>query len=184
MKTPDPNQPRNYGQPEQITGELIQNDDERQEVDPLNVLLTDNLPAESDDERLYTDEFIRANENASRSLFLGFLALSLLVTTLFAWFVLSRPQGNEGEDLREDPVTTPNGPLSPTPNVDIAPPPTTTSPSTPIAPPITDPSGSEAPLVFPVTPVTPNSGTAPSPNPNQTPPESSVPPPPPTPTAP
>ena len=157
MKMPDPDPSINYGQPEEkITGELVRNPEIDQDVDPLNMLLTENLPPEIDNERLYTDEFIRANENASRSLFLGFLGISLLGTSLFAWFILSKPKTNELEPL-EPPSVVPSTPLSPEPNINQ---------TQPIFPPTQIPTQSspnlqqpQSPLVFPVTPVPPTTPT-------------------------
>lgn len=146
-----------------------------QEADPLNALLTENFSAETDDERLYTDEFIRANENASRSLFLGFLGIAFLGTSVFAWFILAQPNADEIE--LEQPVSVPSLPSAPEPNINggqpIVPPPQVSTP-------VPESEQFQSPLVFPVTPVTPDAVTPSSQNPSA----DSVPPPPPAATTP
>lgn len=102
-----------------------------------------------DEERLYTDEFIRANENASRTLFLGVLAGALLVTSAFAWFVLSQP----GEQPREEspsPVSVPSSPPENIPDLQLDSVPANPTDIVPPSSPQPDPT-----LVFPATPVTP-----------------------------
>jgi hypothetical protein len=89
--------------------------------------LTVPVDAEIDEERLYTDAFIRANENASRSLFLGFLAIALLGTTLAAWFVLSQKPPKPVQPSPSDPLQVPQPPgIQPgieQPNLDLPQPP-------------------------------------------------------------
>jgi hypothetical protein len=183
MKTPDSDPAIHYGQSDAIDGESIQKDDVRRGADPLSILLTENLSPDTDSERLYTDEFIRANEKASRSLFLGFLGTALLGTSLFAWFILSQPKTDQIEDSQE-PVSVPsdsqiyppdsdfNSPqLAPSPQVN--PPPQLTplpqpDPSPQVNPPpqapISNPPNAESPqspLVFPIDPVIPDSSPPP-----------------------
>ncbi|MCM1981441.1 hypothetical protein [Lyngbya confervoides] len=76
----------------------------------MSVLLREDAAVEPDEERLYTDEFIRANEKASRSLFLGFLGLALLGTAVVAWFVLSNSSQDDPEAPSEQPVQVPAPP--------------------------------------------------------------------------
>lgn len=179
MKNSDSSPPMDSNVPEKVEGELLHGD-ESASHDPMNAILDQTFQDEIDNERLYTDEFIRANENASRSLFLGFLGAALLGTSLVAWFILSQP---------DDPVQpTPDPVLSvpPTaiPNLD----PNVPSPgSVPNQPTNVPPGGNVQTPVFPVAPINPvapngdTSGTSstPSPSPSSLLPEGVVPPPPP-----
>ena len=155
MKTPDPDGSLNYGQADELDREL-NNRSTTRGSDPLNTLLKDEFDREIDDERLYTDEFIRANENASRSLFLGFLGIALLGTSLFAFFVISQPEEEERtpspESIQVPSIPTAPIPINPTPAI----------PTVPLNPNPSVPSNStnppQSPLVFPVNPANPNPG--------------------------
>lgn len=161
MKTPDPNHSTQYGPLDSQAERAYQHEQISEDLDPLNVLLAEEAEPEINDERLYTDEFIRANENASRSLMLGFLGIALLVTSLFAWFIFSQPQDSpqeENSDVPSSPIRVPSSPPSQIPDLQLDSP-----DSNQTVPP---PGASEAqpnggaqdpPLVFPATPDQPSS---------------------------
>lgn len=145
---------------EQIDGELIQTDTSVSPGTALDAIVDRALQEESaqeqdmggiDHERLYSDDFIRANENASRLLLLGFLGTALVGTSIFAWFVLSQPND------------TPEPPPSPTLSVPPAEVPSFNPDNPPSQPAPQPPSNSDPnnslsqPPLFPATPTNPDS---------------------------
>lgn len=177
MKTPDPNHSMKYSPPSNEEADNAQPVEGNQALDPLDTLLAEEAEAsgtllvtdvpsqdaleqtDPDDERLYTDEFIRANENASRSLFLGFLGLALLATSLIAWLLLSSDQQDTPREETPEPVVVPSAPPSEIPDLRLD-----AVPIDPTGPDTTPQSGEsplsdespQAPLVFPVQPTTPS----------------------------
>lgn len=181
MQTPDPNRPIQYDPADTFDDDPAEMSHAPPDLDPLDALLSEESSSEKDDERLYTDEFIRANESASRSLFLGFLGIALLATSLLAWFILSQPQ-NEPE-VPQSPVTVPDVPPDNIPDLRLD----SDSPAqdTPVSP--EGLNQTDKPLVFPANPATPSeNSSSESEDPNQAEPkpipalpEGTVPPPPP-----
>ncbi len=109
MKDSNPSKYKDSNSPcEQVDGELIHGETSVSPSTALDAIVERALQEASeqegnsdpsdfsdldaiDHERLYSDNFIRENENASRLLLLSFLGTALIGTSVFAWFVFSRP---------------------------------------------------------------------------------------------
>jgi hypothetical protein len=131
-----------------------------------------------DEDRLYTDELIRQNEMASRSLFLSVITAALISVGIGLWYLLSQ---------KPTPTPQPVAPL-PVPEQPTLAPPGFGIPVLPIAPtPPSNPSSTQVPSVAPSDSVTVPGNTLTPTNPNlpsPTNPNSGiVPPPPPSPPA-
>lgn len=172
MKNPDSPPPMDSNLPEKVEGELLYGEESdslndsgptlshesheshesnpESSQDPITVSLDQTFQDEIDDERLYTDAFIRANENASRSLFLGFLGAALLGTSLIAWIVLSQ------SDQPTQPATEPRLPVpaEAIPNLDPNSNPNDLIPGSQ-RPNNSSPGAETQPPIFPVNPINP-----------------------------
>lgn len=167
MKTPDPNHSMQYGPlGSQEDGSRQNEQTPSRDLEPLDALLAEEaaperpVETEFNDERLYTDEFIRANENASRSLILGFLGFSFLATSLFAWFIFSQPQEEQQQDdapgFPAAPLQVPSSPPAQIPDVQLdSPSPGSSSPSVPGTVSSPTDESQAPPLVFPASPASP-----------------------------
>jgi hypothetical protein len=129
-----------------------------------------------DEDRLYTDELIRQNEMASRSLFLSVITAALISVGIGLWYLLSQ---------KPTPLPQPVAPL-PVPEQPTLAPPGLGIPVLPTAPmPPSNPSSTQVPSLAPsdsgtvpgntLTPTNPNLPSPPNPN------SGIVPPPPPSP---
>ncbi len=96
------------------------------------------MEAPRDQDRLYTDEFIRDNENASRQLLISFITLFVVGAGALIWFLVTQ-----------------NGPQTVEEPVDPPPPPTDLQPLPPDVPEGESPPESGFPLPAPPTTPTP-----------------------------
>ncbi len=88
---------------------------ERVESEPDQVLA---YPTQ-DEDRLYTDEFIRQNESESRLLLVSFVTAGLIMVGLGIWYVMSQGQS---EPQPPAPISVPEQPLAPLPGSELTPP--------------------------------------------------------------
>lgn len=129
--------------------------------------------AAKDEDRLYTDDFIRQNESASRFLFLSVLGAGMICIGVGVWYLMAR---NQAQPQQSEPLPVPIQPsFAPLPNLN---PNGTALPTTPLPGQIT-PRQTLPPTDSGILPGNPTEAPAPSPNPNL-PPTSPAPPPPPT----
>jgi hypothetical protein len=129
MTHPEPDSSQEYDPYELFSEELDLDAFELEQIPP------ETIPAHSesadasfitqDDDRLYTDELIRQNEMASRSLFLSVITAAAISLGLGLWYLLSQK------------TTPPPQPLAPLPvpeQPSMLPPPTNTNPVIPQIP--------------------------------------------------
>jgi hypothetical protein len=146
MTQPDPDSSPEYNPYELFTEELDLDAFDLEQTPPRTIAAhpdststpdsTDPPFATQDEDRLYTDELIRQNEMASRSLFLSALAAALISGGIGLWYLLSQkptPQTVSPLPVPEQPAFAP--PIVPSP----------TAPS-PIVPSIPNPSNQIPPL--------------------------------------
>jgi hypothetical protein len=181
MTQPDPNASPEYDPYELFTEEL---DLDAFDLEPTSaqtskaIAATHPEPAEDpfatqDEDRLYTDELIRQNEMASRSLFVSAIAAAAISASLGLWYLLSQ---------KPTPTPQPVAPL-PVPQQPVLTPPDLNIPVIPTVPtPSSNPSSPQVPSLPPNNSViAPGNTLTPNPSlPSQTnPPGGAVPPPPP-----
>jgi hypothetical protein len=89
MTQPDPDSSKEYDPYELFTEELdLESFDLEQP--PPDVIDTEASLSTPDEDRLYTDELIRQNESASRSLFLSAIVAALISAGIGLWYLLAQ----------------------------------------------------------------------------------------------
>jgi hypothetical protein len=139
MTQPDPDSSPEYNPYELFTEELDLDAFELEQTSPPRTITsppasTETPFANQDEDRLYTDELIRQNEMASRSLFLSAIAAALISVGIGLWYLLSQ---------KPAPTPQPVAPL-PVPEQPAFAPPIVPSPIAPSIP--TNPSNQVPPL--------------------------------------
>lgn len=157
MTHPDPTSSPEYDPYEFFKDELGRSFEQELDQQTIEMIKEPEFPVQaedhsySDDDRLYTDEFMRQNEMASRFLLLSVLAAGLISSGIAIWFLMARNQAQ--------PQVQPNAPLqvpaqpplsSPLPSLNL------NSPALPTAP---LPSNTGAPANSGLAPQAPTSGT-------------------------
>jgi hypothetical protein len=188
MTQPDPDSPLEYDPYELFKEELDLDEFDLESTPPpaSQAIATHQAAVDApfvtqDEDRLYTDELIRQNEMASRSLFLSVITAALISVGIGLWYLLSQkptptPQPVAPLPVPEQPVLTPPGlgipvlPTAPTPPSNpsstqvpsLAPsdsvtmPGNTLTPTNPNLPAPTNPNSGIVPPPPPSPPVSPN----------------------------
>lgn len=133
MTQPDPDSSQGYDPYELFTEELDLDsfDLEQAPLEAKSEAIAESPFSMQDEDRLYTDELIRQNEMASRSLFLSVLAAAVISVGIGLWYLLTQqkptPQPTAPLPVPEQPIvpspglSTPIVPLTPLPSPTVSP---------------------------------------------------------------
>jgi hypothetical protein len=132
MTQPDPDSSPEYNPYELFTEELDLDEFDLEQAPPPKAIATYQESAEApfatqDEDRLYTDELIRQNEMASRSLFLSVITAAVISAGLGLWYLLSQKPASPPQPVAPLPV--PQQPVLAPPGLDTPVLPTVPTPS-------------------------------------------------------